>query len=45
MNTALHSLPDKGVRFLIDMFNAYFCFAYMTLKWGQATVTMIPKPG
>lgn len=44
-NTALQRLPDRGVHFLVDLFNSCLGKAYFPRKWRKATVIMIPKPG
>ena len=40
-----YRLPDRGVRILVYLFNAYFRVAYFPLKRCKATVTMVQKPG
>ena len=44
-NTALRLLPEPGVQFLTDLFNACLRQAYFPKKWRKATVIVIPKQG
>ena len=40
-NTALRLLPEPGVQFLTDLFNACLRLAYFPKKWRKATVIAV----